>query len=194
MSQVSILRSLLIFAICSVIAIAQSDVGSLSGIVRDPSNAVIPKAEAVVKNEATNEEHTVTTNDCGYYTATNLPPSLYTVTVSASRPERVFQRRNRGPEQQSKSHYEKILWVPHLPSHRTGPISLAWQAARARTHPQIPLTNPKSMRLRTGTRVPLKHGVPVMVADSPRPLLRVSARRSRFQLRLSMADTQTGLG
>src|SRR5271165_3557814 len=58
-----------------------------------------------------------------------------------SRSERVFQRRHRGPEQQSKSHYEKILRVPDLPSHRTGPISLTWQAARARTHPQIFLRN-----------------------------------------------------
>src|SRR6266404_4361007 len=58
-----------------------------------------------------------------------------------SRPERVLQRRNRGSEQQSKSHYEKILWVPNLPSHRTGALSFTWQTARAGTHPQIFLTN-----------------------------------------------------
>src|SRR6476646_395308 len=43
-----------------------------------------------------------------------------------SRSERVLQRRNRGSEQQSKSHYEKILWVPNLPSHRTGALSFTW--------------------------------------------------------------------
>src|SRR5260370_13651368 len=59
------------------------------------------------------------------------------------RPERVLQRRNRGSEQQSKSHYEKILRVPDLPSHRTGALSFTWQAARAGTHPQIFLTNQK---------------------------------------------------
>jgi transposase len=48
-----------------------------------------------------------------------------------SRPEGVFQRRYRGAEQQSKSHYEKILRVPNLPSHRTGPISLTCKAPRA---------------------------------------------------------------
>src|SRR2546425_1642715 len=58
-----------------------------------------------------------------------------------SRPERVLQRRNRGSEQQSKSHYEKILRVPNLPRHRTGALSFTWQTARAGTHPQILLTN-----------------------------------------------------
>ena len=50
-----------------------------------------------------------------------------------SRPERVLQRRNRGSEQQSKSHYEKILRVPNLPRHRTGALSFTWQTARAGT-------------------------------------------------------------
>src|SRR6185436_15073366 len=58
-----------------------------------------------------------------------------------SRPERVLQRCNRGSEQQSKSHYEKILRVPNLARHRTGALSFTWQTARARTHPQILLTN-----------------------------------------------------
>src|ERR1022692_120717 len=61
-----------------------------------------------------------------------------------SRPERVLQRRNRGAEQQSKSHHEKILRVPNLPRHRTGALSFTWQAARAGTYPQIFLTNRKS--------------------------------------------------
>jgi transposase len=60
------------------------------------------------------------------------------------RARRVLQRRNRGSEQQSKSHYEKILRVPNLPSHRTGALSFTWQTARAGTHPQIFLTNPIS--------------------------------------------------
>ncbi|MEK6304679.1 MAG: Druantia anti-phage system protein DruA, partial [Acidobacteriota bacterium] len=34
-----------------------------------------------------------------------------------------------------------MLRVPNLPSHRTRPISLTWQAARTGTHPQIFLTN-----------------------------------------------------
>jgi transposase len=40
-----------------------------------------------------------------------------------------FQRRCRGPEQQSQSHHEKVLRLSHLPGTRTGPLSLTWQAA-----------------------------------------------------------------
>jgi transposase len=43
------------------------------------------------------------------------------------RPERVLQRRNRGSEQQSQSHYEKILWVPNLSRHRTGTLPFTWK-------------------------------------------------------------------
>src|SRR4051812_23759818 len=52
-----------------------------------------------------------------------------------------FQRCGRGPEQQSQSHYPKILRVPHLSRSRTCPLSLTWQATRARIHPRILLTN-----------------------------------------------------
>ena len=43
-----------------------------------------------------------------------------------------LQRRRRGSEQQSQSHYEKILWLPNLPNAGTRPLSLTWQAAGAR--------------------------------------------------------------
>src|SRR6516162_9035507 len=67
------------------------------------------------------------------------PPRTHSQLFSC--PQRVFQRRNRGPQQQSKSHYEKILRVPNVPGYRTRPISFTWQASRAGTHPQILLTN-----------------------------------------------------
>src|SRR5436190_21881001 len=52
-----------------------------------------------------------------------------------------FQRRRRGSEQQSQSHHEKILRVPHLPLPRTRALSLTWQTARARINPRVFLTN-----------------------------------------------------
>src|ERR1035438_161339 len=54
-----------------------------------------------------------------------------------------FQRRCRGPEQQSQSHYEKILRVPHLPLPRTRPLSLTWQTSRAGMYPRVFLTSHK---------------------------------------------------
>src|ERR1043165_10037786 len=55
--------------------------------------------------------------------------------------EAAFQRRRRGPEQQSQSHHEKILRVPHLPLPRTRALSLTWQIARARINSRFFLTN-----------------------------------------------------
>src|ERR1043165_9483097 len=55
--------------------------------------------------------------------------------------EIAFQRRHRGPEQQSQSHHEKILRLSHLPLPRTRSVSLTWQAARTGIHPRFLLTN-----------------------------------------------------
>jgi hypothetical protein len=65
-------------------AYAQSDYGSISGFAKDPSGAVVPKAKMVIKNEATNEEHSATTNDSGYYIVTNLQPGYYSLTAEAA--------------------------------------------------------------------------------------------------------------
>src|SRR5713226_1963097 len=41
--------------------------------------------------------------------------------------EAVFQRCDRGAEQQGQSNHEKILWLSHLPHLRTRALSLTWQ-------------------------------------------------------------------
>jgi outer membrane receptor protein involved in Fe transport len=64
-------------------AAAQVSGGTLSGTVSDPSAAGVPKAQLVVKNVATGVERTVTTNTDGFYTAVNLLPGSYEVTISA---------------------------------------------------------------------------------------------------------------
>src|ERR1022692_3028692 len=55
--------------------------------------------------------------------------------------EVAFQRRRRRPEQQSQSHTEKILRIPHFPLPRTRALSLTWQAAGTGVHPRVFLTN-----------------------------------------------------
>jgi len=60
---------------------AQSDLGSISGFVKDPSGATVPNAQVTVKNEATGTERTTNTNESGYYTVTNIPAGLYSVTA-----------------------------------------------------------------------------------------------------------------
>src|SRR5262245_66631824 len=62
-------------------AAAQTDAGRISGTVRDSSNAFVPGATVVVRNDKTGESRTVETNDQGYFVATPLKPSTYTITV-----------------------------------------------------------------------------------------------------------------
>ena len=62
---------------------AQSDLGSISGFVRDPSTATVPNAKVTVKNQS-GLERQVTTNESGYYTITNIPPGLYSLSVEAA--------------------------------------------------------------------------------------------------------------
>src|SRR5216684_3152121 len=60
------------------------------------------------------------------------------------RSEAALQRGCRGPEQQSQTHNEKILRIPHLPLSRTRPLSLTWQITRAGINPRFFLTNQKT--------------------------------------------------
>ena len=82
-SITSICLLLTVCLIFSIGAFAQSDVGSITGFVRDPSGAVVPNAKVTITSEATKESHTVTTDAAGHYTVTNLPPGQYTMTAEA---------------------------------------------------------------------------------------------------------------
>ncbi|HVG37989.1 MAG TPA: TonB-dependent receptor, partial [Pyrinomonadaceae bacterium] len=70
----------------STAALAQADSTSanLSGVVKDPTGAVIPGATVTVRNPATNDVRTVTTNDDGFYQLVQLTPGSYEVTVEAA--------------------------------------------------------------------------------------------------------------
>src|SRR5256886_15850447 len=62
--------------------LAQSDLGRISGFVKDPSGATVANAKVMVRN-ASGVERTATTNESGYYSITNVPPGLYTFTIEA---------------------------------------------------------------------------------------------------------------
>ncbi|HEY3442025.1 MAG TPA: carboxypeptidase regulatory-like domain-containing protein [Paludibaculum sp.] len=68
----------------ALFAFAQSDNSSISGIIKDPSGAAVANAKVAVINESTNFERLVTTNESGFYTATNIAPGYYTVKVEAA--------------------------------------------------------------------------------------------------------------
>jgi hypothetical protein len=59
-----------------------STVGSISGTVRDPQGAAIPKTEVVIQEETTAQTRTVKTDDDGSYSAQSLPVGRYSVSVA----------------------------------------------------------------------------------------------------------------
>jgi hypothetical protein len=71
-------------ALASAPALAQGGgtASSLSGLVVDTSGAVIPGADVVAKNNATNAESRAVTDSAGRFTVPSLPPGTYTVKVS----------------------------------------------------------------------------------------------------------------
>ena len=69
--------------IASSTANAQLAGATLSGQVLDPSGAVVVAASLVIKNNATGEVRTATTNAKGLYSAQSLQPGIYSITVSA---------------------------------------------------------------------------------------------------------------
>ncbi len=58
--------------------------GAIGGTVTDANGAVIPNAEATVKNALGNFKRTVRSNDEGYFLIQNLPKDVYQLEVSAN--------------------------------------------------------------------------------------------------------------
>src|SRR4029450_1783635 len=76
--------SLLLLSIGLLVAVhAQSSTtGNITGTVRDPQGAAVPKAEVTITDEKTGVSRTVYATEDGFYTATSLPAGIYTVTTS----------------------------------------------------------------------------------------------------------------
>src|SRR6266571_2067454 len=86
-SFVALLAGLL--TVCTIVCAperlrAQSDLGKISGFVKDPSGATVPNAKITVRSNNGGVERQAATNESGYYVITNVPAGLYTMTVEAS--------------------------------------------------------------------------------------------------------------
>src|SRR5215468_9910146 len=57
-------------------------VGSISGTVRDPKGAAVPRVEIVIQEQRSGATRTVVTDDNGFYLASSLPVGVYTVTTT----------------------------------------------------------------------------------------------------------------
>src|SRR5712671_3690276 len=73
---------------------AQSDLGTISGFVKDPSGATVANAKISVRNNR-GVERAATTNDSGYFAITNIPAGLYTILVEAPGFQRYESRDNK---------------------------------------------------------------------------------------------------
>jgi hypothetical protein len=71
--------------LASALTFAQSSTATITGLVTDPSGAVIAGAKVTATNTATGVPHSVNTTSSGSYTLPNLPAGSYTVKVEASR-------------------------------------------------------------------------------------------------------------
>ena len=78
------LLAFLILGILSAVAVwAQVAGGTISGTITDPSEKLIPQAQVSITNVATGITTTVMTNADGFFTAPNLLPGEYEITVAA---------------------------------------------------------------------------------------------------------------
>jgi hypothetical protein len=69
---------------CGQLTYAQNSSGSITGVVTDPSGAVIPGAKVTARDTAKGFTYTSATNAAGLYTIGSLPPGNYAVSITAS--------------------------------------------------------------------------------------------------------------
>ncbi len=77
------MKLLLLFLIGALSAFAQSITGAVSGVVTDPSGAVIPGAQVRLTSSATGAERTAATNEAGGFFFGSLQPGSYKLDVEA---------------------------------------------------------------------------------------------------------------
>ena len=82
-SPASVLLLLIAFFPALPSALAQAVSGTILGTVVDATGASVPNAQVTIVLTGQGTVHNVVTNDSGNYTAPDLPPGAYTVTISA---------------------------------------------------------------------------------------------------------------
>src|SRR5580658_9449425 len=74
--------ALLAFCLATMTCTAQNTSGSLSGIVRDSTDAVVPDSAVVLTNEATGADRRTNSNGSGNFTFVAVPSGSYTITIT----------------------------------------------------------------------------------------------------------------
>ncbi|MEP7365757.1 MAG: carboxypeptidase regulatory-like domain-containing protein [Acidobacteriota bacterium] len=88
----NIFRAAAAAALLTATAFAQIDTGTITGVVRDTTAAIIAGAQVTIANEGTGQKKLLTTNDSGIYFSGPLRPGTYRVDVEAKGFNRVAKR------------------------------------------------------------------------------------------------------
>ena len=73
-------------------ASAQAGRGSISGLISDPTGAIVPGAKVVAKDQATGVEQTTVSTAAGLYSFISLSPGTYQLTIGAAGFETTVQK------------------------------------------------------------------------------------------------------
>ncbi len=84
LSSPFLLMMVMVFALCSSQAGAQTFYGAVVGTVTDSSHAAVAGATVTITNVGTNDKRTATTDPSGNYSFVSLVPATYKVEVGAA--------------------------------------------------------------------------------------------------------------
>ncbi len=80
--SIAVLTALLICCASLPMWAQAGSLGTITGVVTDPSNAVVPDATVAIKDKSTGDVRTTTTNNAGRYVFVNVHPGAYEVTIT----------------------------------------------------------------------------------------------------------------
>jgi hypothetical protein len=81
-----------LIVLCSSIAFAQRDLGTITGTITDPQGAAVPGAKVTITEDATSLSYIVESSGSGEFIRPALKPGTYTITAEAPGFRRVAQR------------------------------------------------------------------------------------------------------
>ena len=165
-------------SICAVGGWAQST-ATLSGIITDPSGAVVPKAHVTVHSLSTGADRTIDTDSAGLYAVPSLQPGNYSVSVEAAGfaayklpgiTLQVDQSVTANAKLGVASTGEVVEVQGAAPILDAATMTVGWAAA--------PLESPEPLELQAATTVP-----PISAAATAAATLLNRMRSSSFQIR-----------
>jgi hypothetical protein len=79
-----LIQVVLILCVCAASVFAQAGAGTMTGILSDPTGAIVANAAIEAKNVETGAVYRATSTDTGNYTIPQLPPGRYELSINVS--------------------------------------------------------------------------------------------------------------